>query len=163
MARSLVRNRSNSGPPDVRLIDINQIEQVFVFMRIIEKIHYGETEIIGIRTTDPADVKNTGDDENSTEIARKNSVAEQIEGDCTFTGMIRCKLICFCKHVVKEEILHRERNRAIGIGLGLNDKIEIGILSELEKIAAGSACQLGRHRGLRESRGRTSRFKLYII
>ena len=108
-------------------------------MRIVEKIHYRETEIIGVRPTYSADVKNTGDDEHSTQIARSNSVAEQIKRNCAFAGVVGCKLICFCKHVVKEEIFHRQRNRAIGIRLGLNGKIEIGCLSELEKIAAGSA------------------------
>ena len=117
-------------------------------MCIIEKIHYRETEVIRIRSTYSADIENSGDYENSAKIARNNCAAQFIKDDRTFSRVVGGKLVRSRENVVEKEILHRKRNRTTGIRLGLNDKIEIGALSELGENYHGRRSPTGQPRGL---------------
>ena len=150
------------GTARLKLVDIGKIEQVFVLMRIIQKIHDRKTEIIRIRPAHAADIENTSNNKNSVEIARNNSIAQIIKADRTFSGAVCRKLVRFRKNVVEKEILYGNGSRSIGAGNRPNDKIEIGFLSKFEEIASGHTYKLRRHGRLYKS-GRTALFKLHII
>ena len=136
------------GAARLKTVNIGKIEQVLVLLRIIEKIHDGETEIIRIRATYSINIKNTADNENSTEIAIPNRAAQLIKDEGTVSREVRRKCVCFCEDCFEKEILHGKRNRPRGIRKRLNHQIEIGCLPEREKITPGGADQLGGHQEL---------------
>ena len=114
----------------LKLIDKSQIEQVLVLLRIIEKIHDGETEIILIGATNALDIEYDADNKNSAEIASRNRAAQLIKDESTVSRGVRRKGVGFRENCFEEKILHRKRNRPRGIRDRLNHQIEIGCLSE---------------------------------
>ena len=107
----------------LKAVDIDQIEQVLVLLRIIEKIHDGETEVIRIRPTYSIDIEYSADNENSAEIVIQNNAAQLIEDEGTVSRGVRCKGVCFREDWFEKEILHGKGNRSRGIRKRLNHQI----------------------------------------
>ena len=133
-------------PARLQTEGIGDVEEVFVAVLVLEKIHHGEARVIFESRRLTLQLDGGGDFKHPAQFFLRHRAVEGGKRNDRLPGIVRRERVVFLEDGVEKEVLHGQCHGSLRLRGRRDHKLEIRRLAKFEEIAAGRAAQLRQDR-----------------